>query len=1010
MFRRKIPTLGLFLLLPSSLSALPEGFVIEEFAGPPNIEYPTGISAAANGDVYVSVDKNGSLGHEKDFGKIVIARDTDGDGKADKFIDFVPVVDSPRGGHFTGGTFYLIHPPYLTSFRDTNGDGVADERKLLVEGFGWGIEHPRGADHTTNGVRMGIDGWLYVGVGDFGMPDAKGADGTRYTLFGGGVVRVRPDGSEMEPYALMTRNHFAPAISPYLDMFVRDNTNDGKGWNTRFHHFTAMGDHGYPRLYQNFEDETVKPLADYGGGSGTGAAYIHEPGFPEKFGDTVFTCDWTTGHVHLHPLKPFEATFIAEQETFHNLPRAIDVDVDGFSRIYLADWRNGKYKYSGPKVGMIQQVTYPAGTAARYVDVTKAADADLAALISSPSAVQRLEAQQEILRRGQKPVFAQKIIDIAKDGKAPLYSRVAAIFTFKQLYGKDSTKHLAPLAADAPIREFILRAMTDRLSQLEGVPLEPYLAGLKDPNPRVRLQATIGLGRLKAQSAAPALLAAAATWPTDESKPEKGAHYRLPLTAVKSLARIGNVKACLDALTDPNQRPVALRALQEIHGPEAAEGLIALADSTADSALRESVIGALARLYHVEKPWDLKFWWQTRPDDRGPYFEPIAWEATPEIRAAIERNFAKIPQDRHPAILEILAKNRINVADLKLGKLDPVIVALESSALDPGQLQVLLDAARDAKLPWERRLECYRALSKAPANQVTESRLTVLANWSARPAPPAAQAITDFVNDTQRGSEVPMLRKLAAKQNDPVSRIAWKALLTVRQSPLATAKAKEQVNDAIAENPREIGFFQAITDLGLSGFDPQIEVGINSDNEQLIAAAKAARDAGAKPTATGKKVAELTNAEVLKHAMSNKGDVKGGERIYTAQGCIACHSVDPAAEQKGPYLGSAGAKFTRDYLIESITEPDKVIAQGFRSAVFQMKDGTAKMGFVTGEADGVISLRDIAGQASEFRRDDVKSQQELPNSMMPPGLGANLTLDEFTSLIEYLVSLKAVGG
>ena len=30
------------------------------------------------------------------------------------------------GGHLVGDTFYLIHPPYLTSHRDTNGDGVQD--------------------------------------------------------------------------------------------------------------------------------------------------------------------------------------------------------------------------------------------------------------------------------------------------------------------------------------------------------------------------------------------------------------------------------------------------------------------------------------------------------------------------------------------------------------------------------------------------------------------------------------------------------------------------------------------------------------------------------------------------------------------------------------------------------------------------------------------------------------------------------------------------------------------
>ena len=182
------------------------------------------------------------------------------------------------------------------------------------------------------------------------------------------------------------------------------------------------------------------------------------------------------------------------------------------------------------------------------------------------------------------------------------------------------------------------------------------------------------------------------------------------------------------------------------------------------------------------------------------------------------------------------------------------------------------------------------------------------------------------------------------------------------------------------------------------------------DNAQLVAAAKAAREAGKPGASTGRKVAELSTKEVLDHAMTGKGDIKTGGRLFTAQGCIACHCIDPTAEQKGPYLGAAGAKFTRDYLIESILDPNKVVAQGFHTSVFQMKDGTANMGFVTAEEDGIVEVRDIAGQVRKIQRADVKTRRNCPNSMMPPGLGANLTLDEFTSLIEYLVSLKAVGG
>ena len=57
-----------------------------------------------------------------------------------------------------------------------------------------------------------------------------------------------------------------------MDLFARDNTNDGGGWDVRLHHFSGLEDHGYPRLYKNFGEEHIQPLADYGGGSGCGAS------------------------------------------------------------------------------------------------------------------------------------------------------------------------------------------------------------------------------------------------------------------------------------------------------------------------------------------------------------------------------------------------------------------------------------------------------------------------------------------------------------------------------------------------------------------------------------------------------------------------------------------------------------------------------------------------------------------------------------------------------------------
>ena len=1001
-----------YLFLPiaavSSALAVPAGFEIHEFAGPPNADYPAAITCAPNGDVYVSSDQNGSLGKQKDMGRIIRCRDTDGDGKADQFIHFIPKIDSPRGGHIVGDTLYLIHPPFLSSYRDTNGDGISDEEKLLVTGLGGGIEHPRGADHTTNGVRMGVDGWLYIAVGDFGTYDAKAADGSRYILHGGGVVRVRPDGSELEPFALMTRNICDIAISPTLDLFSRDNTNDGKGWNTRFHHYTSLGDHGYPRLYQNFADEAIIPLADYGGGSGTGGLWLSEPGFPGEFGNMLFSCDWTTGNIYYHPWQRKGASYEVKQEVFAALPHATDIDVDGSSRLYLADWRNGSFNYAGKDkpVGLIHQVTVKGGTPAKHEDVTKASDSRLVELLASASSVQRLEAQRQILKRGLKPDFAKGILAIAKDSGKSIEARVAAIFTFKQLYGKDSSKDLAPLTADSTIREYVLRAMTDRRSQLDGVPTKPYLDALTDADPRVALQALIGIQRLGQKDATKSILAASTGWK------EQGISPRLMHTAVAVLRSLGQVELLIAAAQETSTRTLALRSLERIQSMESVDALLKLVASTKDKDLEIDSLLALARLYHQEKEWDLKAWWGTRPDDRGPYFEPIAWAASPKISAAIESTFTSIPKDRLSSYLTALAKNRIPVSSLKLEGLDLVLTALSSPELDKSGTDILIDAAKDSKRKFQQRVECYKALNRANKNLIMPSRLTVLAEWSQEKGIPAEaqEHITDFVNETERGNEIDKLRKLAATKDNAVSRIAWKSLLTIINSPLAKSKWKEVVQKLVAENPREVGFFQAIADLKLSGFDKQIEVGLSFDNDELIAAAKAAKAAVSGASSSGKKVFEVPAPELLATVMKAKGDVATGKRIFTTQGCIACHSVDLAAEQKGPYLGAAGAKFTRDYLIESVIDPNKAVAQGFQTSVFTMKDGTTQMGFVTGEADGVVEVRNIAGQVAKIKRDNVTKEDHLTQSMMPAGLAAGLSVEDFTSLIEYLNSLKSIGG
>ncbi|MFT5124562.1 MAG: hypothetical protein ACI97B_003197, partial [Verrucomicrobiales bacterium] len=107
-----------------------DGFDIAIFAQPPEVNYPVCLTAAPNGDVYVGVDKQGSLGKTPGMGKVVRCRDTNNDGKADQFTDFA-VMDHPRGLVVIGHQLWVLHPPEVTLYTDSDGDGVSDESKQL---------------------------------------------------------------------------------------------------------------------------------------------------------------------------------------------------------------------------------------------------------------------------------------------------------------------------------------------------------------------------------------------------------------------------------------------------------------------------------------------------------------------------------------------------------------------------------------------------------------------------------------------------------------------------------------------------------------------------------------------------------------------------------------------------------------------------------------------------------------------------------------------------------------
>ena len=652
----------------------PDVLKMNVFTGPDLTPSPACMAVAATGEVFVGVDMMGSLGKEINKGFIKRFVDCNHDGIMDSYTEFA-AVDNPRGILAIGKQVFVLHTTFssatkkadnmdLVVFEDLDGDGVADgPAKVLIKNISNSkYLQERGTDHATNGIQMGIDGWIYIAVGDFGFHNATAADGTKLTQLGGGIVRIRPNGTEMEVYTHGLRNIYDVAIDPFMNIFTRGNTNDGGGWNIRFIHQIQSGEYGYPVLFKHFTEEILPALVDVGGGSGTGSLYMNDDRWPKKYNNVPMMTDWGRNQLYLHRVTKNGASFTQEEEPFIGLPQITDIDIDASGAMYLSAWDGAGYSGSPDKGYVVRAV--PENLV--YKPFSKVEDlywtSSVVALLKSGNAKSRLSAQYELIRRGKG---ADAVWDLANDSSLSLETRVASIFTFAQLTREEGIDRLVSLTDDVEVQEFVLKALTDRLGILQNVPLAPYIKGLKSTSDRVKAAAIIGLGRLGHTDAINELLTVAV--PSSFKAPASGTEgphatpndaIILPHLAVKALVRLNAVEECIAAL-DSNNKDLALWAMRYMHSSKGVDAMIMAYNKSADDEFKHKILNNLARIYYKEAPYDTSWWWSTRPDTHGPYYKVVEWDYSPVIRSFLMDEWKKASEAEKEFYSELNSKYRL---------------------------------------------------------------------------------------------------------------------------------------------------------------------------------------------------------------------------------------------------------------------------------------------------------------------------------------------------------------
>ncbi len=138
------------------------------------------------------------------------------------------------------------------------------------------------------------------------------------------------------------------------------------------------------------------------------------------------------------------------------------------------------------------------------------------------------------------------------------------------------------------------------------------------------------------------------------------------------------------------------------------------------------------------------------------------------------------------------------------------------------------------------------------------------------------------------------------------------------------------------------------------------------------------------------------------------GDKTRGERIFRNQptlACIRCHRAGADGGDAGPNLAGAGAKYPRDYILESIVKPNAHIAPGFDTIVLTLKSGGAAAGIVASETADTLTLRNTDNKLIEVKKSDIAKREGAPSGM-PEIYGAILTKVQLRDVVEYVASLK----
>lgn len=877
---------------------------------------------------------------EKGLDKITIHEDTDGDGKYDKHKTFVDGLNIASAFVQGRGGVYVLNPPYLLFYPDTDHDDVPDgDPEVLLSGFGIEDTHS-----IVNSLRWGPDGWLYGAQGSTVSATVK-RPGDKTSVFSQGqnIWRYHPETKRYEIYCEGGGNAFNVEIDAAGRVFSGTNGGDARGYHYVQGGYLQKGFNKHGALSNPYSFGYFPAMAHNKVPRFTHAFIIYEGNrLPEKYRGKLFGVAPLLNHVVMSDVKQVASTFATQDigyamESTDKWFKPVDIKDGPDGWIYVADWYDPQLAHTSNYQGGMDK-----DRGRIYRIKTRGADARLP--FSGASTPAELVAQLEHPNRWQRETARRLIADDPRNDKhAKLLAEkliatqgpLAVEFLWATYLNKSLTEQLALKCldhAEPQVRLWTVRLLADDGRLPSDIAQKAAALAKTEPNLEVRGQLAASAKRLPVDQALPIIHGLL-------TRDEDAADARLPLQIWWALER-------------------AIAA-----SPKDALALFDDAGVWKLKISQEQILSRLMRRFAASgQRADLTICAKLLKQSPGPDQTKALMQGFEEAFAG--RSMSNVP----PELVEALSKAGGGSVSLRVRQGDAAAI------------KETLAAIADEKTPSDRRSQLISLFGEVKQPDSVPVLLDVLTKSTDDASKAAAlSALSNYNEDRiaatvlgQYGQMTEDLRNVA--QGLLVSRKPWaKSLLEAVDKGDITATSVPE------ETIRKLSIHR----------------------DAAIAALIKKHFGTVSGASTEEMQAQLEKyADLL--ADGSPGDPYPGKVLYM-QMCGKCHMLHGTGGQVGPDLTPFKRDDVRRMLV-NIINPSAEIREGFETYVASTDDGRIVTGFLVEQDPQVVVLRTAEGQTVSLNRSEIEELAPQKKSLMPEGQLKTLTEEQVRNLFAYLRS------